>query len=92
MNTFRGLEVQPVSHVTHYPSCYIDRTIVAGHKTVFGDAVFEVLGSRIGSDVWVPLTRETTEFDHAWAVKVELDRKIEQARTDEMRHRRERLV
>lgn len=83
MIRFSGLEVRPVSSVTSYPVCRIDRVLVSAYQTLYGDVLYECLGGRLGSEELVPLSRDTKDFREAWAIKVQYDRLIEEARREE---------
>lgn len=92
MRHFRGLEVQPVSHITQFPATYIDRAVVRVHKNLLGQVVYTVEGSHMGSDVWVPLCRGTVDFEAAWAIKCEFDRKIDAARAEDRARYQDAMV
>lgn len=83
MIRFSGLEVRPVSSVTAFPTCRIDRVLVTVHRTLYGDVLYECLGGKLGSEELVPLSRATKDFEAAWKVKTEYDRRIEEARREE---------
>lgn len=83
MIRFSGLEVRPVSAVTAYPVCRIDRVLVSAYQTLYGEVRYECLGGRLGSEELVPLGRDTANFHEAWAVKLRYDNLIEEARQEE---------
>ena len=83
MIRFSGLEVRPVSSVTSYPVCRIDRVLVSAYQTLYGDVLYECLGGRLGSEELVPHSRNRKDFREAWAIKVQYDCLIEEARREE---------
>ncbi|OUP50263.1 hypothetical protein B5F17_14100 [Butyricicoccus pullicaecorum] len=83
MIRFSGLEVRPVSSVTAYPVCRIDRVLVSAYQTLYGEVLYECLGGRLGSEELVPLSRDTANFREAWAIKLRYDSLIEEARREE---------
>lgn len=92
MKHFAGLEVQPVSKITHFPSCKIDQTLVTGNKSLFGEIDFVVMGWVVDKNMLVPLCHATTEFEHAWAIKQAFDQKIEAARRQDLERTRAALI
>ena len=80
---FLGLTVQPVSKITAYPPCRIDRVIVAAHKTLYGDVKYECLGGRLGSEELVPLCHDTDNFAEAWRVKEQYEARLRQAQREQ---------
>lgn len=83
MIRFSGLEVRPVSSVTAYPVCRIDRVLVSAYQTLYGDVLYECLGGRLDSEELVPLSRDTANLREAWAIKLRYDSLIEEARREE---------
>ena len=87
MIRFSGLEVRPVSSVTAYPVCRIDRVLVSAYQTLYGDVLYECLGGRLGSEELVPLSRDTKGFSGSlgdqgtiWTAVIEEARREENLR------------
>ena len=84
MIEFSGIVAQPVSTVTAYAACKIDRVLVSARLTLYGDILYECLGGRLGSEELVPLSRDTKDFLEAWQVKERFDQLIAQKRRTEL--------
>lgn len=76
---FRGLEVRPYCQTAEMPRVCIDRTQVEGYVTLFGETEFVVTGQKGRTGERWPLTRAQTDFPSAWALKTEIDRRIDEA-------------
>lgn len=80
MRTFEGLKIKPYSKLSDIPETRIDRTRIEVHKTLFGDVVFEVVGTLGRDGEGVPVSGQFHDFYSAWARKVEIEAAVEAAR------------